>query len=148
MTKRAIRVATPKDIDAIIKLGMAELEREAYSSLRISPRKVREMAVECISSSNNFAYVAEKDGVVVGAVCALVHPMMFYERSQATVLQFFCDDPGQGIKLLRTFLSWVEGRPVIKMVVFTLEPNADPRIGKLLTRLGLTCELPIYMKLR
>jgi hypothetical protein len=147
MSKRVIRKATPDDIDSIVALGFEALQSDPYDGLTISRVKVYNVATECVSSSNNFAWVAEKDGEVVGAVCAIVHPIMFYEKRQASVVQYYCTDPGQGIKLLREFMRWAEGRPVIKMICFTLEINSDPRIGDLLAKLGLAGELPVYLKL-
>lgn len=147
MTKRVIRIATPDDIDAVVALGLEALQNEPYPGLTISRVKVYTVATECISSSNNFAWVAEKDGKIVGAVGAIVHPIMFYEKRQASVVQYYCTEPGEGIKLLREFMKWVKNRPVIKMVCFTLEINTDPRIGDLLSKLGLTGDLPVYLKL-
>lgn len=142
-----IRKATPDDIHAIIELGLEALAKDAYPNLVVSKVKMYSLATECISSANNFAYVAVKDDIIVGAVSALVHSMLFYERSQASVVQFYCKVPGQGIKLLRELMKWVDSRPVIKMVCFTLDVKADPRIGKLLIRLGLSEELPVYLKI-
>lgn len=143
-----LRKAVPDDIHAVTDFGVEVLNLDPYENLAISRVKVYSMVTECISSSSNFAWLAEKDGKIVGAVGALVHPMMFYEGSQATVVQFFCTSPGDGIKLLRKFMSWVESRRAIKMTCFSLEVNADPRIGKLLNRLGLSSELPVYIKIR
>ena len=142
-----IRKATPDDIEGIVALGLEALAKDAYPNLVVSKVKVFSLATEIISSASNFAYVAVKDGIIVGAVCALVHTMLFYERSQASVVQFYCKSPGAGVKLLRELMKWVDSRPVIKMVCFTLEAKADPRIGKLLTRLGLNEELPVYLKI-
>jgi len=135
-------------MDGIVELGLEALNLDPYNKLVISKRKIISLANECISSANNFAWVVEHDNKIKGAVCALIHPIMFYEKSQASVLQFYCKVPGAGIKLLRTFMEWVDSRPVIKLVVFTLEGNADPRIGKLLNRLGLKKDLPVYIKVK
>ncbi len=143
-----IRPAKPDDIDAITDLGLEALTVNAYPNLVIDPDKVRAMATECVSAASNFSWVAEKDGKVVAAVSALIHDMMFHERKQATVVQFYTTEPNAGLPLLRKFLEWARGRRVIKMICFTLEVNADPRIGKMLNRLGLQAELPIYMELR
>ena len=147
MTK-VIRKAKPSDVPAVVKLGIEALNMDPYDNLRIDEDKATAIATECISAPCNFCWVAENDGEVLGAVTALVHPMAFYERSQATVIQFYCKDPGQGIKLIRELLNWVATRPAIKMVCFTLECRADPRIGKLLKRLGLQDELPVYMRVK
>jgi len=129
-------------------MGLEALERDKYDKLLICKDKVEAMALDCVSAATNFCWVAEKDGELVGSVAAIVHPMAFYERSQASVVQFYCTDPGSGVKLIRELLKWVASRPVVKMVCFTLECKADPRIGKLLRRLGLTNELPVYMSIK
>ena len=143
-----IRKATPSDISDVARLGIEALNIGAYDNLRICKDKVLAIATECVSAPCNFCWVAEKDNEIVGAVSALVHPMAFYERSQASVVQFYCTDPGQGVKLIRELLHWVDTRPAIKMVCFTLECKVDPRIGKLLKRLGLQNELPVYMNIK
>lgn len=141
-----IRRATPYDIPAIIALGIEALNRGTYPNLVISHEKVSAMARQCVSSSQNFAWVAERDGIVGGALCALVHENTFHERQKASVVQFYTRIPGEGVKLLREFLRWARGRPAIKIISFTLEPDADPRIGKLLSRLGLHRELRVFLE--
>lgn len=143
-----IRPATPHDVEKVVALGVEALEKHGYEGLVISRERCRNVAVECISGASHFAWVAEEAGEIVAAVLALVHPLMFYERNQATVVQFYSKRPGAGIKLLRQFLTWARGRRAIKSIVFTVEHEADPRIGKLLQRLGLKLELPVYMETR
>lgn len=141
-----IRPATPHDVDGIVALGLEALEKDAYEGLRISKERVREATVEIISGQQHFLWVGDRDGEIVASVAAFVGPMSFYERNQASIVQFYSKVPGVGIKLLRECLRWCRGRRAIKSIVFTLEHNADPRIGKMLTRMGLTEILPIYME--
>lgn len=143
-----IRPATPDDIQAITDLGLEALEKDAYENLVIDPDKVRAMALECISSASNFAWVNEIGGEIVAAVSAFVSEMMFYERMQATVVQFYTRVPNAGLPLIRKFLEWARGRPIIKLICFTLECNSDPRIGMMFERLGLSLSLPVYAELR
>lgn len=144
-----IRKATPDDIPAIVRLGLQALAEDKPERLVIAPDRVRAVALECVSSARNFAWVAEVDGEVRGAVCAQVGDCMFYERQAATVVQFYAREaPGEGAKLIRQFLRWARARPAIKVVMFTLEWNADPRIGKLLGHMGLKTALPVYMEVR
>ena len=143
-----LRPAVPDDIPGILDLGMEALKNDPYEGLVISRDRMFEVARTCVSGAAHFAWIGEQDGKVVAAVLALVGPMSFYERSQATVVQFYSKAPGEGIKLMREFLRWARGRRNIKAIMFTLEHRADPRIGKLLTRLGLKVELPIYMEVR
>ena len=118
---------------------------DPYPELRIDPKKVRAMAIELVSGPANFAWVHEKDGVVVGAVAALTHEIMFHERRQASVLLYYCREPGAGGLLIKKLVSWFHTRPGIKMLVFTLEHGSDPKIGKFLIKLGLKKELPSYV---
>jgi len=143
-----IRPAKPSDTQAIVDLGLDALSKAGYENLVIDKDKVREVAIECISSSSNFAWVAEEDGKVVAAVSAVVHDMMFYERKQATVVQFYTLKPNAGLPLMREFLKWARGRRAIKVICFTLECRTDPRIGVLLERLGLQSEIPMFMEFR
>ena len=142
------RQATVKDIDIVAELGVEGLENDPYENMVIDKKKVRDIARECISSPANFCWVAEEDGVVVAAVSAMVFDFMFYERKQCNVVQFWTRKSGAGAPLLRIFLKWARKRRIIKMILFTLECNVDPRVGKLLTRLGLKSELPIYVEHR
>lgn len=143
-----IRIAVPADIPAIVSLGIEALERGAYEKLVISHERVEAIARECVSAASNFAWVAEHDGQVVAAVCGFVSPCLFYERNQFNICQFYTRVPGAGLPLLRQALRWARARPAIKIIVFTLEGDADPRIGKLLMRLGLREELPVWIEVR
>lgn len=143
-----IRNATPADVEALVKLGISSLEKDPYEQLVISEERIRETAVTCISSSNHFSWVCEHEGEITGAVVAYVADMFFYERKQASVIMFYCLTPGEGIKLIREFLRWARKRPIIKIIEFTLERNADPRISKLLTRLGVDLALPIHVQVK
>lgn len=143
-------MANPSDIKAVAALGMEAMRINPLPGMVISRDRCIEVATECISGPQNYCWVCEIDGEVVGAVSALVHPCMLYERNQASVVQYFCKAPGEGIKLIRKFLEWARGRRSIKMIVFTLEgdESADPRIGDMLVRMGLTGQLPVYIETR
>lgn len=141
-----IREAKPCDIEAIARLGRESLERNSHQGLRISQPKIDEMARELVTGAQNFAWVAEDDdGVVVGAVCAYVHECMFFERRQASVVMFYTQKPRSGGFLIRRLVKWYKSRPGLKMLVFTLERGADPRIGGLLVKLGLDAEMPNFV---
>lgn len=142
-----IAPAVLPDIPGVVKLGIEAMNNSPNTELKISVQKISEMAVELVSSKKHFCWVAKTNGDVVAVVSAYVHPMMFYEDEQASVVQFYSKEPGAGIKLIRSLLSWVEERPEIKATLFTLECGADPRIGKLLSRMGFKQELPAYVKI-
>lgn len=144
-----IRKATPSDVPAIVRLGLQALQEDAWPRVRIDPRKVEAWVKLGVSAASHFVWVAEVDGEVKGAIAAHVDDCLFYERKQATVMQFYAKDaPGEGIKLIRAFLRWARSRPAIKIIAFTLEANADPRIGKMLERLGLSIAMPVYLEIK
>lgn len=140
-----IRKATPADVPAIVEMGLEALNTSPYPNMVISRQKVEAVALECVSSAKNFSWVAEKDGVIGGALCAVTHDCMFYERQQASVVQWYCKIPNDGIALMREFIRWANSRPAIKMISVSLEYDADPRIGKVLKRLGLDMTLPAFI---
>jgi len=144
-----IRRATHADLGTIVRLGIAALEHNALENMLISAEKVRCMAIETVSAAKHFAWVAEIDGEVRGAVIAVSHECMFYERQQATVVMFWCPGyPGHWLSLLRAFIRWADARPIIKMKAFALEHDADPRIQKVLSRLGFDKALPSFIQTR
>ena len=143
-----IRKAVPSDIPKAVEIAIEALSIDPYPELVISRERVTQIVTECISSSANFAWVSEVDGVVVGGIGALVTPMIFHERSQASVLLWYCPIPRDGAALMRKFLSWCKGRPMIKLIEYTGERGADPKVGRLAKLLGLDQELPLYLKMR
>ena len=146
--KSILRRAKPADLDAITELGVEALNIDPFEDMVIDPGRCRRMAQMCVNDAGSFAWVSEIDRVVVAAVLASVHDCMCYERKQASVVQFYTRVPGEGIKLIRHFFRWVEPRRAIKMVAFTLETKVDPRIGKMLSRMGLNLEMPVYLMTR
>lgn len=143
-----IRRAKPRDIEAVAQLGLEALKAFAYPRMVVDPDKVRAVAREVVTGAGNFCMVAEQNGALVGAVSALVHEQLFYERRTASVVQFYSKVPRVGVRLIRIFLEWARARPGIKTIVFTVETQADPRIVRLLQRLGLTDSFPVLREVR
>lgn len=143
-----IRKAKPSDLAAIVDLGLEGMATGAYPGLVVSRAKLEDVARQCVSAAQNFCWVAERDGKVCAAVSAIVHECVFHTHKQMSIVQFYSRAPGEGIKLMREALRWGRSRPTIKVITFTLEVDADPRIGKLLSRLGLNAKLPVYSETR
>jgi len=141
-----IRRAVPDDIRGVAQLGIEALQKNGYEELVIDAQKVYNVAQEVITGAGNFCLVAVRHGKIVGAVSALIQEQLFYQRKVANVVQFYCTEPGLGVKLIREFLRWVESRPAIKSVMFCLEVHADPRVATLLRRLGMRNEFPVMAK--
>ena len=140
-----IRKATPADIPKAIEIALEALAIDPYPELVVSQERVRAAVTECISSAAHFAWVSEIEGEVVGGIGALVTPMIFHERSQASILLWYCRTPGDGAALMHQFVSWCKSRPMIKQIQYTGERGADPRVGALAKRCGLRETLPLYL---
>lgn len=130
-----IRKAVPADTAKIVTLSIEALRLDAYEELVISEEKVSALVRECVSSAQHFMWVSQdEDGAIDGALGALVYPLMFYERSQATVALWYCRRPGDGMRLMQQFLAWAETRPMIKQVQYVGERRGDRRILDILQK--------------
>lgn len=141
------RRARADDIPQIVELAVEAVSREPWP-VRISRAGMADMAREVITSAEHFCWVTERDSRITACVAALTQDGWWHERKTCSVLMFYTRTPGDGIGLLREFARWVRGRPAIKVALFSLEHNADPRIGKLLARLGFTWNFPQYVYVR
>ena len=147
MSKIILRPATSFDVPAIVDLAVESVSKDPLP-VRIDRDAMADTAKVLIAGNQHFAWVAERDGKIVGAVGACVQKGFWFQRSQASVLMFFTRVPGAGIALLREFARWVKSRPAIKVAVFSLEPGMDPRIGHLISRLGFGRQSPTYTYVR
>ena len=143
-----IRKATPADIPAAVEIAIEALSIDPYPNLVISRERVFNIVRECISSATHFAWVSERDGKVVGGLGALVSDNPFHERKQANVALWYCRHSGDGAALMRQFLRWCAGRPMVRVITYTGERGADSRVGKLAKRCGLDDGLPLYLKVK
>ncbi len=142
-----LRQARLADIPVIVEMAVESVSRAGLPVV-ISTAGMAETAKVLIQGNQHFSMVAEIDGQVVAAVGALVEHGFWFERQQASVVMFSTRKANAGVALLRAFAAWVKSRPGIKMAVFSLEADADPRIGQLLTRLGFGMQNPQYTYVR
>lgn len=131
----AIRPAKLGDIEAIVELAVESVSR-APLPVRIDRDGMRGAARQLVGHPSHFIRVVEQEGRVVGCLAALVQPGFWFRGTQASILMFYVRVPGLGVALMREFARWVTSRPSIKLAVFELEPDMDPRIERCLARLG------------
>jgi hypothetical protein len=128
------RKATLSDIPAIVEIAVASV------SVNPIPVKIdRQAMADTIREGLNpahFVWVTEINNKVVASVVAHVSPGFWHERLTCSVLLYYTLVPGAGIGLLRQFARWIKSRSAIKVALFELEPDADPRLVKFLKRLG------------
>jgi hypothetical protein len=129
-----IRRATVQDIPAIIEIAVVSVSQNPLP-VRIDRGAMRD-TIKATIAPNHFCWVSEHEGKVVAAIVACTQPSFWFERQSCSVLLYYTTVPGKGIDLIREFARWVKSRPAIKLATFELEPEVDPRLVKLLARLG------------
>lgn len=138
------RQARTKDIPAIVAFAHKGLETNPLPGMRVDRAKVYKAAKYVVETPRQFAMVASHDGKIVGSLCAVVDDCDWYERKQASVLQYWSEYPGAGIGLLRAFRDWAKLQPAIKALVVMVEHGSDPRIPRVLERVGFRVTSPAY----
>ena len=135
---KIIRRATMGDVHHIVDIACESVSRDPLP-VQID-REAMADAVRTALGPSHFAWVTEEDGKVVAALVAHASKGFWFKKMQASVLLYYTRSPGGCVPLLRRFAQWVKERPAIKMAIFELEPNTDPRLVKFLKRLGFDRE--------
>ena len=143
-----IRKATAADIPRLVELSIDILKIDQYEQLVIDPERVRDEVEDCVTDPTGFAWVSENKDGIQGGLGAIVLPMPHYERKQCQIVMLYCKIPGDGARLLREFMKWMKTKPMIRQVLYLAERGADPRIGKLIYRLGFKEALSMYVLTR
>jgi len=133
-----VRRAQQKDVDTIVDIAVESVSRDPLP-VKIDREAMADMVRQCMGPAH-FNWVTEQDGAVVAAVIAQVSPGFWFHKLQASVLLYYTRVPGCGMPLLREFARWVKSRSGIKIAVFELEPDADPRLVRFLKKLGFQRE--------
>lgn len=129
------RKATLADLDELVELAVESVLVDPLP-VAIDRGAMADTLRSLIGHPSHFVWVAEDEHGLSAGVAACVQPSFWFRGTQASVLLFFARRAGGGVSLLREFSKWVRSRPGIKLAVFELEPQADPRIERLLERLG------------
>ena len=131
-----IRQAFHRDIDAISNLGVEALERNPIGS--INRKAIRKMAGDMISSREHFVWVSEIEGKVEGALAGYAMRFDFHIGKVCRIMQYYVRPAarGDGIKLLRKLHEWIDRQPAIRLCLASIEIGLDPRIQRLMERLG------------
>lgn len=133
-----IRKAKPQDVPAIVELAVESVTTIApIPELKIDRDAMRNMTELCLQPAH-FCMVAERDGVIVGAVAAQVVPGFWFHKLQCSVLLHYATDTGAWVKLMREFAKWVKSRSGIKMALIEIEDCHDAKVLRFIERLGFT----------
>jgi hypothetical protein len=134
-----LRQAKLSDENAVLSLAIESVSRDPLP-VTISRAAMSETFRELVGRPQHFCWVATVDGEIVGAVVAQTAFGFWFERQQSSVLLYYSRVTGASLALLREYMRWLKARPVIKLAVLELEPSADPRLAKVLRRLGFQRE--------
>jgi len=132
-----LRPAKVADITAIVELAVESVSRNPMP-LKVDAEAMRLKAHALVGNPAHFVWVDVQDGKVVACVAAEVGPGFWFRGLQASVLLYYARPPGSVARLMRRLAEWVKGRSGIKLGIVELEPDADPRLVKLLDRLGFS----------
>jgi hypothetical protein len=123
------------DIPSIVELAVESVSQNPLP-VKISRAAMVETLEGIVGRPQHFCWVGVKDGSIVSAVVAQTSFGFWFERQQCSVLMYYTRVKGGCFPLLRKFAQWVKSRPAIKIAVFELEPESDPRLSKALSKLG------------
>jgi hypothetical protein len=130
-----IRPAKLADIPMIVSLAVESVSRDALP-VKNDTAAMEALARQLIGNPAHFVWVGETDGIVDSCVAAAVQPGFWFRGLQASVLLYYARPPGSVALLLRRLSAWIKGRSGIKMAIIELEPGTDPRLERLLGRIG------------
>lgn len=108
-----IRAATLGDIPAMVALGRAMYaESPRWRRLKYCPEKVALACERLIELEGGFAFVALRDGVIVGAMLGVCEEHWTSEEKVATELALFVEPTARGAmlaaSLVSRFVVWAE----------------------------------------
>lgn len=130
-----IRPATLADLNAILEIATRETAR--YPQLIASKKKLQALAVEAISSARNFCWVScEDSGSVTGVLAGFSSENTWAERQNCLIMLWTAEIVGDGVKMLREFRQWLRNRRAIRVAGFAPDLDTDPRVWRLVERLG------------
>lgn len=131
-----IRPATLSDIYAIEGISASEALR--YPELRIDPKKVRHLATTAISSAQHFCWVSvDESDAVRGVIAGVSSENMWAQRKNCIVAIWYSAIVGDGRRLMKEFLKWVDTRRIIRVAGIVPDNNdVDPRVWSLVERFG------------
>ena len=128
-----IRPARLQDIPVLVAL--VSLNTSQYP---VIPDKVKmkRLLVEAISTKSNFCWVSTQDNTVTGLLGAISQQGLWFERKHLHILYLSSTSRGGGQAMLRELMRWARPRKAIKVI--TTDFTVTPRMGNLLSRVGLT----------
>lgn len=146
-----VRPAEPYDIEACIELGRAlHQESPRYRDFPYNEDALYKLGELCLTNPDYAAFVAERDGEVVGVVSGALSTYFFCNLKFAADFTFYvkpeCRGTSAAFRLLSAFSLWAKimGCHEVRFGVTTaIKPELADR---LYTKMGFVREGVIYLK--
>lgn len=134
-----IRPATLSDFYEI--LGMAQAEAQCYPELKPDLKKMDKGIKMAISSAKHFCWVSQHENdagnYARGVLLAVSSENLWAQRQNCIVALWKSEIAGDGRRLMKEFLKWVDTRRIIRVAGIVPDNNeVDPRVWRLMERLG------------
>ncbi len=137
-----IRPATLQDVSAILSIGTV---LAIDYPLRVDKNRMKATIVETVSSRSDFAMVDEYNGIVRAVLLAVVGDNLWAQRRFSSIILWWSDKPGSGVKLLRRFKRWVESRRAIRIAGFVPDIDLADHVYKIFEHLGFRKSGGVYL---
>lgn len=129
------RRATPQDIDAVTAFAIRGLRPGLYPC-HLSHAKVRGVVEHFANGGAGWSLGAFEDGKPLGIAAVLVQELPWFERCEAIVVALYAERPGVGRHLIREMFKWYAESPMLRVLRWPLEFDAEPRMMKIAERFG------------
>lgn len=141
-----IRPATYEDIPDLIEMAMMVLEDNQIEGMVVNRQKVSMAVRQCVQSRRNFSVVSEKDGVLAGALGAIVSPDIFHDGYQANILMWYGH---QGLEMMKQFDEWFAQAPGLMMATYITEPGISTKVmARIMRKIGFDEGIAMFTKMR
>lgn len=114
-----IRPATPKDMDALLRLGHQMMAEGSYRDAGFCPDTARNFVNAFLNGARELVLVFEEDDEVYGMFMAAAM-QMFFSKAKVTGDYVFYVTPEKRAEvplrsLIKTYRNWAEGHGVIRL---------------------------------
>jgi len=132
-----IRPATLADVMMLCQIAEKEA-RTYYPRMKSDKSKIKKVLTELVSSARHFCWVScGESGVPSGVLAAITNENVWAQRQSSNVLLWTASVPGDGIRLLEEFRTWITSRRAVKVAGFAVDNDiVDSRVWQLASMLG------------
>ena len=133
-----IRNAQVGDLPGIMRAGKRLQAMTPYKDLTPDVATVGGSLGHCINNAYGFAMVAVTKGEITGFMLGAAMPLWFCRKRSASDIVTYAENPGDGYKMIRAFVSWAWSIPGVVEITLAQSSGIDiERSAVLYERIGL-----------